>query len=390
MPTLYQILGVKPRSPYDEVREAYRKLAREFHPDVNPDPKAHERMAQINVAFEILSDPVRRQEYDVSIGRNVDVERESSQKEGTRPASVVATMASRLRDHATPVYTIGFERASGRMVTSSFDNEVIWWNQGFRMPASRYRAEGGAVSALAVIGQDRIVAAGSSEQSVQCWTYNAGRVAAWRHDPGKWVTTVSPSPDGKNVAYGSVDRSVVVVRALDGIERFSGHSHKEAVTALAWSPGGDKLATGSADATVKVWSASTGGEVTTIMQVRSAVTALAFSPDARWLAVAAVDLSIRVFKTTDFKLAKTFFGHDRPIEALAFHPKNWLLGSASRDGSVGLWNVRHGIGHGLIEASHLPLSSLAFSPDGRHMVSGGLDKTLRVWRLTTPASAERN
>lgn len=383
-------MGVKPRSPYDEVREAYRKLAREFHPDVNPDPKAHERMAQINVAFEILSDPVRRQEYDISIGRNIDVERESTQKQGTRPQSVVATMAARLRDHSTPVYTIGFERMSGRMVTSSFDNELIWWDQGFRMPAHRFRAEGGAVSSLAVVGQDKVVAAGCSEQSVQCWNYNAGRVDSWRHDPDRWVTTVAPSPDGKNLAYGSVDRSVMVVRAADGIGRFSGHTHKEAVTALAWSPGGDKLATGSADATVKIWAASTGSEITTILQVRSAVTAMAFSPDARWLAVAAVDLSIRVFKMTDFKLAKTFFGHDRPIETLAFHPKNWLLGSASRDGSVGLWNVRHGIGHGLIEASHLPLSSLAFSPDGRHMVSGGIDKTLRVWRLTTPGAAERN
>ena len=68
--TLYETLGVTPIALQDEVKNAYRKLAREYHPDINPDPKAHDRMAQINVAFEVLSDPVRRMEYDASIGNH--------------------------------------------------------------------------------------------------------------------------------------------------------------------------------------------------------------------------------------------------------------------------------------------------------------------------------
>ena len=53
----------------DMVRSAYRKLARAYHPDPNPEPEAHERMAQINAAFEVLADPSRRSDYDLSLGR---------------------------------------------------------------------------------------------------------------------------------------------------------------------------------------------------------------------------------------------------------------------------------------------------------------------------------
>ncbi len=339
-------------------------------------------MAQINVAFEVLSDPVRRMEYDVTIGQSGFAEPTQS-NDSSRPDAVQVSIAARLRDHRTPVYTVGFGR-SGQMVTSSFDNELIWWSKDMRHAERRIKVEGGVVSALRVVGNDRVVAAGTTEQSLSCWTVNGEAIDVWRSTPKEWVCCVSPSPDGESLALGGIDNAMRVVRASDGQVRFAGTSHTESVTALAWSADSSYLATGSGDATVKLWCGTTGRELHTLLNVRSLVTALAFSPDHRWLAVAAVDLSIRVFRLRDFVLQKTFFGHQKPIEGLAFHPRNWLLGSASRDGSVGLWNVKHGIGHGRIEASHHPISCLGFHPDGRQMVAGGLDKVLRVWDLSMP------
>lgn len=61
----YQILGVKRDASTKEIRQAYRKLAREFHPDVNPDDKrAEQRFKEINNAHEVLSDPEKRAKYD--------------------------------------------------------------------------------------------------------------------------------------------------------------------------------------------------------------------------------------------------------------------------------------------------------------------------------------
>src|ERR1044072_7956432 len=61
----YGILGVTPDSGPDEIKRAYRRLARELHPDVNPDPAAQERFAEVSAAYEVLSDPEKRRIVDL-------------------------------------------------------------------------------------------------------------------------------------------------------------------------------------------------------------------------------------------------------------------------------------------------------------------------------------
>ncbi|MBT8226128.1 MAG: molecular chaperone DnaJ [Dactylosporangium sp.] len=61
----YAILGVRPDASPDDLKRAYRKLARQYHPDVNPDPVAQEKFKGINTAYEVLSDPKRREIVDL-------------------------------------------------------------------------------------------------------------------------------------------------------------------------------------------------------------------------------------------------------------------------------------------------------------------------------------
>jgi molecular chaperone DnaJ len=61
----YAILGVSRDASQEEIKKAFRRLARELHPDVNPDPKTQERFKEINTAYEVLSDPQKKQMYDL-------------------------------------------------------------------------------------------------------------------------------------------------------------------------------------------------------------------------------------------------------------------------------------------------------------------------------------
>ncbi|MGA9829633.1 MAG: DnaJ domain-containing protein, partial [Trebonia sp.] len=61
----YAMLGVRRDASSDEIKRAYRRLARELHPDVNPDPETQEKFKEISQAYDVLSDPEKRQMYDL-------------------------------------------------------------------------------------------------------------------------------------------------------------------------------------------------------------------------------------------------------------------------------------------------------------------------------------
>ncbi len=65
----YKTLGVDKKASAEEIKKAYRKLARRYHPDRNPDDKqAEARFKEISAAYDVLSDPEKRKQYDSGSG----------------------------------------------------------------------------------------------------------------------------------------------------------------------------------------------------------------------------------------------------------------------------------------------------------------------------------
>ncbi len=77
MENLYAILGVAPNASDDEIKKVYRSLAMRYHPDRNQAPGAEARFKAVTKAYEILSDPARREEYNQSVNHRIVLDAEA-------------------------------------------------------------------------------------------------------------------------------------------------------------------------------------------------------------------------------------------------------------------------------------------------------------------------
>lgn len=103
--THYQVLGVPRAAGAEQIKAAYRKLAKRWHPDRNPgNPAAEEKFKGISAAYDVLSDPQKRSQYDASLRPRPRV-RQQCQTPG-RPPEVPVT----LRDLADQFASDGLRR----------------------------------------------------------------------------------------------------------------------------------------------------------------------------------------------------------------------------------------------------------------------------------------
>jgi molecular chaperone DnaJ len=124
----YSTLQVSPSATQAEIKQAYRRLAKLFHPDGNQDTASHEKIARVNAAYEILGDPQNRQFYDrqLRFGERKSPQDASSSPRRNRQQRTAAAQAHHRRSQKT-----GRQR----------DEEIQRWLEQVYTPVNRLISE---------------------------------------------------------------------------------------------------------------------------------------------------------------------------------------------------------------------------------------------------------
>lgn len=133
--TLYSVLRVSEDASADEIKQAYRKLVKLWHPDLNPDDKsAEKRMQEITEAYTVLSDQAKKWKYDEELSRKRAQLRAKQEQEARQAAAAAAASARAASVASAPDYSVRKQTRDPDYYGSSADSSDSYYEDLTRTP----------------------------------------------------------------------------------------------------------------------------------------------------------------------------------------------------------------------------------------------------------------
>ena len=287
-------------------------------------------------------------------------------------------------------------RPDGQAVASASDAEgnlVRIWDPRTGADVCQLRGHTGGVAAVAYHPDGVRLASGSTDGTVRLWDTGTREQLHQFIQLPFWVYAVAFTPDGYRLAAAGEDGAIylweVATRQLLHVLR----GHTQRVVALSFHPDSIHLASASLDGTVRIWESLLRTEERLMEGARGR--GLAWSPDGQHIAMSGAGGTLKVWDHRSGRRVLTLRGHADEITAAVFSPDGRQLITAGWDGAIrfgdtvldapALWA---GESHRLV-GQPLHVCGLGVLPDGKRAISGGDDRTIRVWDIGTGRELRR-
>lgn len=224
-----------------------------------------------------------------------------------------------------------------------------------------------------------------------------GEAKLWNLDDGSLLKTfrghqdtlltAKLSPDGKLLATGSYDHTIILWDVATGKALHMLEGHNGAIYSLDFHPRGHLLASASGDRTVKLWSIPAGKRLDTLKESTKELYAVAFHPAGEQLAAGGVDNRIRIWKIhpegreNESPLLASNFAHEQALLRLAYSADGRFLVSTGEDSFVKVWNANDYSARNLSPQQADWPTALTVSYDNKQAIFGRWDGKLETLPL---------
>jgi WD40 repeat protein len=284
--------------------------------------------------------------------------------------------------HDSMVYAVALSPDGKRAVTGNHNGIVRFWSAETGEPLDLTVKLAGAIYGLQFSRDGRRLLI-RADQVVHLCDVDGGKLLCRLETGETPVHLAILSPDGRRVATGARDGSVQVFAAETGKPSGPRGAHESpgGVNSLAFSPDGRQLLTSGDDHTARLWNGETGESLGSPLAHRDPVLTAVFSPDGGRMATVSAGI-VQIWSAGGRQPLGAPLRHPL-VERVTFSPDGRRLLSGGADRSARLWDPLTGEPVGAPLLHEGTVFALIFSPDGRRALTAGEGGAIRFWSAET-------
>jgi WD40 repeat protein len=294
--------------------------------------------------------------------------------------------------HTAPVNALAVSPDGTRLAGACKDGTIKVWNTADGKQLLSLAGHTGPVTGLAFAGNGQLLASSGSDRMVRFWNVANGQPAGALGTHAAAVNAMVMV--GNNLACTASDDGLLKLWRVPVPAPRNLAAHTDVVTALTISPDGRTVVTGSADKTLRLSNFDNGQPLKQFQGPTAAISAVALASNNATVAAGTAHGKLYLWNTADNKLLSDGVAHSGAVTAVAFHPQNNQLLTADGQGLLKLWTIAVVKKPGqqdrtevkpakMFEAHTGGVAAVAFHSNGSQVLSGGADRLVKLWDLTT-------